>query len=60
MKVVSRGRIKDAQIFRTAKVISADPLVLSPHGYTGWKHLFFGSDAVNILEHVPCPVLVVR
>jgi hypothetical protein len=40
MKVVSRGRIKDAEIFRTAKVISADPLVLSPHGYTGWKHLF--------------------
>ncbi|HTC13381.1 MAG TPA: universal stress protein [Chthoniobacterales bacterium] len=60
MAVVSRGRIKDAEIFRTVQVISADPLVLSPHGYTGGEHLFFGSDAENILEHVPCPVLVVR
>jgi hypothetical protein len=28
--------------------------------FTLWKHLFFGSDAENIPEHVPCPVLVVR
>ncbi len=40
--------------------ISADLLVLSTHGYTGWKHLLFGSDAENILQHAPCPILVVR
>jgi nucleotide-binding universal stress UspA family protein len=47
------------EILRTAQEISADLLVLSMHGYTGWKHLLFGSDAENILEHAPCPVLVV-
>jgi universal stress protein A len=48
------------QIVRTATDLSADLLVLSTHGYTGWKHFFFGSDAEKILERAPCPVLVVR
>jgi universal stress protein A len=48
------------EILRTANEISADLLVLSTHGYTGWKHLLFGSDAEKILEHAPCPILVVR
>jgi universal stress protein A len=48
------------EILKTAREISADLLVLSTHGYTGWKHLLFGSDAENILEHAPCPVLVVH
>jgi universal stress protein A len=48
------------EILSAAKEISADLLVLSTHGYTGWKHLLFGSDAEKILEHAPCPILVVR
>jgi universal stress protein A len=48
------------QIVGTATDLSADLLVLSTHGYTGWKHFLFGSDAEKILEHAPCPVLVVR
>lgn len=48
------------EILNTAKEISADLLLLSTHGYTGWKHLLFGSDAEKILEHAPCPILVVR
>jgi nucleotide-binding universal stress UspA family protein len=48
------------EILRTAKEISADLLVLSTHGYTGWKHLLFGSDAEKIIEQAPCPILVVR
>jgi universal stress protein A len=47
------------EILSAIKEISADLLVLSTHGYTGWKHLLFGSDAEKILEHAPCPVLVV-
>ncbi len=47
------------EILSAAKEISADLLVLSTHGYTGWKHLLFGSDAEKIIEHAPCPVLVV-
>jgi universal stress protein A len=48
------------EIVRAATSLAFDLLVLSTHGYTGWKHLLFGSDAEKILEHAPCPVLVVR
>lgn len=48
------------EIVRAAKNISADLLVLSTHGYTGWKHLLFGSDAEKILQHAPCAILIVR
>jgi nucleotide-binding universal stress UspA family protein len=48
------------EVIRIAKEIPADLLVLSTHGYTGWKHLLLGSNAEKILEHAPCPVLVVR
>src|SRR5271165_5777649 len=33
------------QILSAAKEVSSDLLVLSTHGYIGWKHLLFGSDA---------------
>jgi universal stress protein A len=48
------------EILRAAKQISADLLVLTTHGYTGWKHLLFGSDAEKILQQASCPILVVR
>jgi universal stress protein A len=48
------------EIVRAAAQLPADLLVLSTHGYTGWKHLLFGSDAEKVLEHAPCPVLIVR
>jgi nucleotide-binding universal stress UspA family protein len=48
------------EIVRAATDLSADLLVLSTHGYKGWRHVLFGSDAEKILEHAPCPVLVIR
>jgi universal stress protein A len=48
------------EILRTANEISADLLVLSTHGYTGWKHLLFGSDAEKMLKQAACPILVIR
>jgi universal stress protein A len=48
------------EIVRAATSLGADLLVLSTHGYTGWKHALFGSDAEKILEHAPCPVVVIR
>ena len=47
------------EILSAANEVSADLLVLSTHGYTGWKHLLLGSDAEKILEHALCPILVV-
>jgi len=48
------------QILRAANDLSADLLVISTHGYRGWKHFLFGSDAEKIVEQAPCPVVVVR
>ena len=43
-----------------AREVFADLVVLSTHGYKGWKLLLFGSDADGLLLKLPCPVLVVR
>jgi nucleotide-binding universal stress UspA family protein len=48
------------EIVRAAADLWADLLILSTHGYKGWRHLLFGSDAEKILKQAPCPVLVVR
>ena len=48
------------QIVRAATDLSADLLVISTHGYRGWKHFLFGSDAEKIVEQAPCPVVVLR
>jgi nucleotide-binding universal stress UspA family protein len=48
------------EIVRAAANLWADLLILSTHGYKGWRHMLFGSDAEKILEQAPCPVLVVR
>jgi universal stress protein A len=48
------------EILSIAKEIPADLLVLSTHGYTGWKHLLFGSAAEKIVAQAACPILVVR
>jgi nucleotide-binding universal stress UspA family protein len=48
------------QIVQAASDLTTDLMVISTHGYTGWKHLLFGSDAEKIVQHAPCPILVVR
>jgi universal stress protein A len=48
------------EIINVAREIAADLLVVSTHGYTGWKNFLFGSDAAKIVKDAPCPILVVR
>jgi len=43
-----------------AKADGTDIIVLSTHGYTGFKHALLGSVTEKIVRHAPCPVLVVR
>lgn len=38
----------------------ADLLVITTHGRTGLQHLLIGSTAERIVQHSPCPVLVVK
>ena len=57
--IVGRGDAA-AEIGRTASAESADLIVLATHGWTGWRHLVFGSVAEKVLREAPCPVLSVR
>lgn len=48
------------EIAEAAKDLGADLIVISTHGYTGVKHVWFGSIAEQVVRHAACPVLVVR
>lgn len=48
------------EIVSLAGVIGADLIVIATHGYTGLKHALLGSTAERVVQHAPCPVLVVR
>jgi nucleotide-binding universal stress UspA family protein len=37
-----------------------DLIVVATHGRTGLKHVLLGSVAERIVQHAPCPVLVVK
>jgi Universal stress protein UspA and related nucleotide-binding proteins len=48
------------EIEDVAKETDADLIIISTHGYSGIKHLWFGSIAEQVVRHATCPVLVVR
>jgi nucleotide-binding universal stress UspA family protein len=48
------------EICAAARELKAELIVIATHGYTGYKHLFLGSTAERVVQHSPCPVLVVR
>jgi nucleotide-binding universal stress UspA family protein len=58
-KVVIQG---DAayQIVEYSKEASADLIVISTHGLTGWKLIAFGSVADKVVKLAGCPVLTVH
>ena len=57
--LVGRGDAA-AEIGRMATAEQADLIVLATHGWTGWRHLVFGSVAEKVLREAPCAVLSVR
>jgi nucleotide-binding universal stress UspA family protein len=48
------------EIVNAAKIHDADLIVIATHGHTGLKHAYLGSTAERVVQHAPCPVLVVR
>jgi nucleotide-binding universal stress UspA family protein len=57
--LVGRGEAAE-EINRLATDEKVDLIVLATHGWTGWRHLVFGSVAEKVLREAPCPVLSVR
>lgn len=43
-----------------AKDKKVDLIIIGSHGATGLKRLLMGSVAKGVIEHAPCPVLLVR
>ena len=48
------------EICEVSRRLNADLIVISTHGYTGYKHIYLGSTAERVVQHSRCPVLVVR
>lgn len=48
------------EIIRLARELDTDLIVMSTHGYTGFKRALFGSTAERVMRQAPCPVLVLR
>ena len=61
--VRARSELRDGHVFEqlTAVVVEEEPslIVLSTHGYSGFKHMMLGSIAEKVVRSGPCPVLVV-
>lgn len=48
------------EICRLAENLGTDLIVISTRGHTGLKHVVLGSTTERVVQHAPCPVLVVR
>lgn len=57
--IVARGDAA-TEIQRIAKDRGIDLIVIATHGWTGWRHLVFGSVAERVLREAPCAVLSIR
>jgi universal stress protein A len=57
--IVGRGDAA-SEVGRIAVAEKVDLIVLATHGWTGWRHLVFGSVAEKILRESPCAVLSIR
>jgi universal stress protein A len=47
------------EIVREADEQKVDAIVISTHGWTGWRHLIFGSVAEKVVRLAPCPVITI-
>ncbi len=47
-------------ILKVATTLSADVIVMTTHGRTGFSRAYFGSVAEDVLREAPCPVLTLH
>ena len=56
--VVRQGNI-DREILDEAKSMAADLIIMGTHGRSGLAHAILGSNTARVIQHAPCPVLIV-
>jgi nucleotide-binding universal stress UspA family protein len=63
-KIVAKTLVRQGRSFYeitdAARTLKVDLIIISTHGYTGFKHALLGSTTERVARHAPCPVLVVR
>jgi nucleotide-binding universal stress UspA family protein len=57
---ILRTGVPTHEIIEAAKELDVDLIVISTHGFTGWKRFHLGSTAERVARAATCPVLVVR
>jgi len=58
--IVGLGSNAADEIIRIADEEKADLIMISTHGFTGWRRVVFGSVAEKVVRLATCPVLTVR
>ena len=59
-QVLIRSGMPSDEICIAARENESDLIVVTTHGYTGFKHFLLGSTAERVVNRAPCPVLIVR
>lgn len=54
------GQMVHRELIEAAQKLAVDLIIIGSHGRTGFKKLFLGSVAQNVLSEVHIPVLVIR
>jgi nucleotide-binding universal stress UspA family protein len=49
----------DQEIVTRARTTGAQLIVMGTHGRSGLAHALIGSNAARVIQHAPCPVLIV-
>ena len=49
----------DTEIVERARTTRADLIIMGTHGRSGLAHALLGSNAERVVQHSPCPVLIV-
>lgn len=47
-------------ICKAVEELKADLLIMATHGLSGLRHVLIGSTTERVIQHAPCPVLVLR
>ena len=58
-QVIRMGPVNE-EICEVADELESDLIIMSTHGHTGLRHAVLGSTTEKVVQHAPCPVLVVR
>jgi nucleotide-binding universal stress UspA family protein len=49
----------DQEIVERARTTAADLIIMGTHGRSGLAHAILGSNSARVIQHAPCPVLIV-